>query len=211
MYQLNEQQVDWVAAQLHQQGLRKQTLKPELLDHFCCFIEEQIENGTTIETAWAQALHEIAPGGFKELEFEHFLFVNYKKQLQMKKLLFFTGFTSAFLISTGIMFKTLHWFPAPILLFLGFAMLLITMILTAIHATRFLRDQPSSFWLRTFAGVTSLALIAIGFMFKTFHMPGANVIYGLGTILLNFLFLPLFFYQMYKNGFVKTTSHETTH
>ena len=74
---------------------------------------------------------------------------------------------------------------------------------------RFLQNRPASFWLRTLSGLTSVSLISVGFIFRIFHLPGANIMYVLGMVMLNFLFLPMFFYSLYKDGFVKTTAHET--
>jgi len=204
MFQLSEQQIDVVYERLHSEGLKNQRLEQDMFDHFCCYIEQQMQQGETFEAAYRNAVIAIAPNGLKEIEFELYFIMNFKKQFTMKKLIFLTGFTSTFLLSTGIMFKTMRWTGANILLFVGFVTLLLAMVLLAVHATKFFHNQPRSLWLQIIAGITSLALIALGFMFKILQFPSANILYGLGTIMLNFAFLPLFFYRMYKSGFVKT-------
>ena len=206
MFQLSEQQIDTIYERLHQEGLKNLRLEQDLFDHFCCYVESAMEQGENFEESYQKAVGAISPQGLKEIEFELYFILNYNKQVSMKKLIFSTGFASAFLLSTGVMFKTLHWFPGQILLFLGFATMLLTMLFLSIHSARFFRNRPASFWLRTITGIASLALIAIGAIFKTLHFPGANVLYGLGTIVLNFVFLPLFFYHIYKHGLVKTST-----
>jgi len=209
MFQLSEQQTDMIYERLQCEGLKSTRLEQDLFDHFCCYIEAQMKQGADIESAYRSAVEAISPNGAKEIEFELFFIMNFNKQLTMKKFIFLTGFLATFLLSTGIMFKTLHWFASNILLFTGFAMLLITMAALAIHAGSFLRNQSTAFWLRTVTGIASLALIALGFIFRILQMPGANIMYGLGTIIMNFIFLPVFFYQIYKYGFVKTDTNET--
>ncbi|HTN44825.1 MAG TPA: hypothetical protein VL098_00650 [Flavipsychrobacter sp.] len=209
MFQLSEHQIDIIYERLRQDKLKSVKLEQDLFDHFCCYMEEQMLKGENFEASYSKAMNAISPNGIKEIEFELYFIMNFNKQLTMKKLIFLSSFISMFLLSTGLMFKTLNWFAANILLFLGFTILFMTMILLVIYATQFLRHQTISFWLRSIAGVTSIALIAIGFIFRALHFSGANIIYGLGTIILNFIFLPLFFYQLYKYGFIKTNSTQT--
>lgn len=209
MSQLSEHQIDIIYARLRQDKLKSIKLEQDLFDHFCCYMEEQMLKGENFEASYNKAMNAISPNGTKEIEFELYFIMNFNKQLTMKKVIFLSSFISMFLLSTGLMFKTLNWFPANILLFLGFTILFLTMILLVTYATQFMRQQTVLFWLRSIAGVTSIALIALGFIFRTLHFSGANIIYGLGTIILNFIFLPLFFYQLYKYGFTKTNSNQT--
>lgn len=160
------------------------------------------------ESAYRESMRVIIPNGAKEIEFELFFIMSFNKQVSMKKFIFLTGFVATLLLSTGLMFKTLNWMGTHVLLLLGFSILLLAMAAIAIHAVRFMRHQSTSFWVRTVAGISSLSLIGLGFMFRIGRLPGADVMYGLGTIIFNFVFLPLFFYHIYKNGFVKTHSNE---
>ncbi|HYC28585.1 MAG TPA: hypothetical protein VEB42_07205 [Chitinophagaceae bacterium] len=102
----------------------------------------------------------------------------------------------------------MHWPGANVLLFAGFIIVLVTVLAAAFHLIKFLQNRPGSFWFRTVTGLSAIFLISLGFIFRIFYLPGANIIYGLGTIILNFIFLPAFFYHLYKYGFTKTGSHE---
>ena len=126
----------------------------------------------------------------------------------MSKSVFVLGFLSSFFVGMGFFFKTMHWPGATVLLFSGFATLLVTLLSTLVYFAKFLPRKPYSFWLRTGAGLASLMLISIGFMFKIMHWPGAGIMYTLGTLVFNIMFLPLFFYYLYKHGFSKTTVNE---
>lgn len=209
MYQLSEEHTDIVYERLHREGLVSEKLEQDLFDHYCCYIESNMADGAEFEQAYRDAVAAISPNGTKEIEFELFFIINFNKQVSMKRLIFLSGFISAFLISTGIMFKTLHWTGANVLMVTGFAAMLLTAITTTMHLIKYMRNKPGTFWLRSAAGVAALFLISAGFIFKTFHMPGANIIYGLGTIILNLVFLPMFFYHTYKSSFAKLSTDET--
>ena len=208
MYQLSEQETEQVCARLRRQGISSRRLEQDLLDHICCHMERQLEQGAGFEQAYAAALEAVCPNGASEIEFELFFLLNFHKQLAMKKIIFTTGFMAAFLLSTGLMFKTLHWSGAAIILFAGFTLAVLTVLLMLLHLSRFMRQQPPSFWFRTLTGLAAVLLISLGFICRTFHLPGANVLYGLGTLVLNFVFLPVLFVYCYKNGLVQKPAHE---
>jgi hypothetical protein len=208
MYQLNEHQAEMIYDRLRQQGISNRRLEQDLLDHFCCFMEARLEQGADFEQAYEDAVAGISPKGLQEIEFELFFLLNFNKQLTMKKIIFSAGFFAAFLLSSGIMFKTLHWPGATIILFCGFALVLITALLTGLHLFRFLRSKSPAFWFRSVTGLAAVSLISLGFVFKIFHLTGSNILYGLGTIILNFVFLPVLFYHIYKHGLIRFPAQE---
>lgn len=203
MLQLSEQQVDIVYERIRKGAIKNNTLEADLLDHYCCYIEGAMDEGNDFESAYAKATKDIAPNGVKEIEYELFFLINFNKQMSMKKVIFIIGFLSVFLLSTGIMFKHMHWPGANVLLILSNALVIVTMLTTLVHIFSYMRNQTALFKFRSVTGVLSIILIAAGLMFKFFHMPGANIMYGLGTIVFNFIFLPMFFYYLYKNGLVR--------
>jgi ABC-type multidrug transport system fused ATPase/permease subunit len=208
MFQLSDQQIDIVCSRLQGEGIADQKLEQDLVDHFCCHMEEHMEEGADFEQAFKEATTAISPNGVKEIEFELYFILNFKKQLSMKRFIFLAGFAAAFLLSTGTMFKTLHWPGANIILFSGFSSLLLAALGTVAHLLTYLRDSPTSFWFRTVTGVSAATLISLGSIFKLLSFPGANIMYTLGILILNFVFLPLFFYHVYKSGFVKIGSEQ---
>lgn len=204
MYRLSEKEIDIVYQRLSLEELNSRRLGHELLDHVCCSIEEKITEGADFETAYENAISGIVPNGTKEIEFELFFIINFQKQISMKKVIFITGFISAFLLSTGIMFKTMKWFMSNVLLVTGFALLVVTLLMLSIYIKKYVKNQSIAFRVRSFTGIISVLLIATGLIFRIFTFDGANILYGLGTITFNFIFLPLFFYHLYKTGFSKT-------
>lgn len=203
MNQLSEQHIDIVYERLKKSALRNGKLEEDLLDHYCCHIEDAMSKGAEFETAFEDAAKDIAPNGVKEIEFELFLLINFNKQLSMKKTIFIIGFLSAFLLSSGIMFRTMHWPGANVMLVTSLSLVLITMVTVLLHLFSFTKNQSTLFWFRSITGVVSIMLIASGFLFKMFHMPTAAIQYTLGTLIFNLTFLPMFFYHLYKSGVVR--------
>ena len=116
----------------------------------------------------------------------------------MKKVLFFSGFAATFLFTTGFTFKLMHWPGASVILVSGYLGVILTSILIAFNALRHATRHSSSTMFRIFAGVLAALLISIGSIFKLQHCPSANIQFVLGILVLNFFFLPIFFYQLYK-------------
>lgn len=180
------------------------TLCNDLLDHYCCFIEEEMDTGNAdFETAYNKAFNAISPHGMQEIQEELFFLLTFKKQTNMKRMIYGLGFLAAFLISTGIMFRTMHWHGAPHLFVWGFASLLATVILLLINSLKRIGMQPAANNLRIFTGLAAGLLIASGHLFKLHSFPTANMQIVAGMCLLNLVFMPMLFFQLYKQAIAK--------
>lgn len=118
----------------------------------------------------------------------------------MKRILFTAGFLATFLISTGLLFRILHWPGQNIIMFTGFAFLLMTIIALLFYSLRTMKQLSPGYRFRMITGIVSGALIATGSMFKILAYPGANIMTFTGMVSLNLLFLPAFFYQLYRKS-----------
>ena len=118
----------------------------------------------------------------------------------MKRILFAAGFLATFLISTGLLFRNMHWPGQNIILFSGFAFLFITIIALLFYSLRSMKQLSAGYRFRMITGIVSGMLIAAGSMFKILYMPGANIMTFTGMVSLNLLFLPAFFYQLYRRS-----------
>jgi hypothetical protein len=143
--QLTDEQIDYISANLDFYGVVEPSLKEDLLDHICTYIE----NGDfgSFEAAYQEAIQKF--GGqyaMSRIQQETFFMVHLKSSSKRKGMLYITGCIMAVLISTGGIFKLMHW-------------------------------------------------------------PGANIMTVSGFIVLNFMFLPLFFYHWYKLSEAKSYSN----
>ncbi|RYZ53145.1 MAG: hypothetical protein EOP49_07910 [Sphingobacteriales bacterium] len=196
--QLRDEHILAIEQRLHKEGIRDQQLHAELLDHICSYIEESDSNA--FELLMQDAFQMLAPAGMHEIEEEQYFLLHLNKQLTMKKIMFFSGFATTFLLTSGITFKQLHWPGASIMLVSGFAGLIITILLIAANAYRHRDNHTAAHNVRIYTGIAAALLIAVGSIFKFFHLPSANIQFVLGMLLLNFIFLPLFFFQLYRQS-----------
>lgn len=203
MVQLSDEQVDEICQRITSDGVTTTALQSGLLDHYCCYIEDEMNNGTDFEQAYKKAFMAITPNGMHEIEEELFFLMNFKKQTNMKRIIYGTGFVATFLVSMGLLFKTLHWPGATVMMFSGFGALIITMAALLIHSLQYMDKYSTSYKVRIYSGFLAGLLVSSGSMFKTLYFPTANIQIMLGMLILNLVFLPLFFYQLYKQSLAK--------
>lgn len=199
---LNEQEVERVWSALDQQSLASKELGEDLLDHFCCAIEELKATGKSFEESLELAFARIAPHGVEEISYEWELMMSLKPHKQMKKILYLSGFITAFCISMTILLRTMHWNDyANVLQVSGFLSLLLfglpAIVVMAIR-NRKLLNKIDMF--RMSIGVLAAALFSVGMIFKTLHFPGAGMFFSVGMLLFTFIFLPIFFIQLYQRA-----------
>lgn len=200
MYQLSDDEVNQVSTWLHKEPLSNRMLAHELLDHICCTMEAHITQHTSLEAAYRHAFGMVCPEGARQIEEETFFLLTINKQLNMKRVLFSTGFLSTFLLSFGFLFKMLHWPGATMILTAGLASVLVTLGALILNTGFTLRSLNTPTRVRTITGLFCGLLLVTGSMFKILHYPGASVMILVGLVLLNFIFLPMFFYQLYRKS-----------
>lgn len=204
MVELNDKQVDFIHQQLFNNPLENNELQGDLLDHFCCFVENQMSLGFSFQESLSKASQAIAPNGVKEIEDELFFIVHLKPQITMKRILYFSSFVFAFTLCLNFLFKTMHWpYANKLLLIANTTLLFLTLpSLTVLgFRNRALLNKKDK--LRMVTGILSGFMISIGVMFKALHFPMAGVLFGTGFIIFSFVFLPIFFHQLYKKSVQK--------
>lgn len=123
--------------------------------------------------------------------FPTLLYVVYKEANQKKQLgLFVVAFISGALFMTGVLFKILHWPEGNLILFSGTGILAYLLI----PAIIILNIKKISYNKAVFlSGLISIVIFLSGLAFKMQHWPGANIMLSLGSLLMVFLFVPLFY------------------
>jgi len=182
------------------------TLRIELLDHLCCHIEAQLDAGISFDSALKEAILQLSPEGLTAVEERTIFLLTFKKQLTMKKLLYFTGFLSALFTMTSMTFRTFHWPYGSPIMFFGNGFLLLSMICLLVIAIRNYSLISSSARIRSLSGAIGGIIVATGSMFKFLHYPGANIMFLLGAVVLICVFLPILFFQLYKNDVAKSSA-----
>lgn len=200
MKPLSTSQVDAITQMLMAHKLSPH-LHDDLLDHYCCTVEIEMARGSNFAEALTHATQQICPNGPQEIQLETLSLQTQPNKKPMKKFMYVASFIAAVGLTTGVLFKTMHWPGASILMLLG-TILFVLALLPLIFYNAYQREQSIDvrLKLKVAFGYFGFALLAVGFLFKMLHWPTANVQIGLGIILLNLGYFPLVFLKMYRQS-----------
>jgi hypothetical protein len=119
---LSDVQIEYIANNLEHYGVHETELREDLLDHICTHIEEG--ESTDFELAYRDALQKFGGQyGVFALQQHTFYLVSLQQSQTRRKVLYIAGFIAAFFISSGSIFKFMHWPWASIMLVAGFTVL----------------------------------------------------------------------------------------
>ncbi|MCO5945964.1 hypothetical protein [Mucilaginibacter flavidus] len=204
MGQLSDYEEMIILGHIIADGVTDKALQNDLLDHYCCFIEEILLTGADFESAYKTAFQAITPNGMHEIQEELYFILNHKQQTIMKRTIYFAGFLTVFCISTVIMFKTMHWPGASVLFLIAFLLVIATAIILFSSSIKHWKSHTAGYNVRVVTGFLAALLISVGAIFKSLHYPTAGAQIVAGVLLLNLVFLPMFFYHLYRGELINT-------
>lgn len=195
------EEVAIIKKHVEQSGIVNETLRDDVLDHLCCVTEVKLSQGKDFNWALQEAMHELAPEGLAEIQRQTVFLLNSTKIIRMKKLLYSIGLISVMAFVMGWLFGMLHLPGARELSiggFLGFMFLYLPLLVIDRYKTniRWILSEKLKFILGSVSGLVMTIAIA----FKILHLPGADQLLILGTLLFTFGFLPFLFFGMYKKS-----------
>jgi len=193
-----------IRADLVRLGLSYDRLIDDLLDHVCCLVEEEMDDGKDFESSYSQVLDTI--GENRLYEVQHQTLLNLDKKFQrMKNFTYIFGLSSAILTILGSVFKKMHWPGAGIMITVG--MVLIVLVFLPLYFITNHREQAEKKNpVYAIVGYLTIALLLAGATFKIMHWPGASkLIYAsIGFLLIGFV--PLYVVNIFqKSGKEKAT------
>jgi len=170
----------------------------ELIDHCCCHIENMLDDRILFEDALNRSVSLVAPDGLPDLEAELNRPLTQLIPKTMKTSLYFFGFLAAFGILVGTMMGMQQWPGANMVLLIGDGSLIVAMLTLLITIIRFPSAFVQSTLVRTSAGASGGLILGAGGFIKIMQWPGASFMFVIGMTIIAFVFLPLFFWQLYK-------------
>ncbi len=191
---LSYENVERIKNTIKSSSITRTMMQENIVDHLCCAVEDKMQCGDSFDKAFQKAFSEFAPNGLQEIERETYILLNYKTIL-MKKIIYSLALLSSMAASFGIIFKTLHWNFANIILVAGMAGMTVTIPLIL-----FKPGTSSLERTRNWFAMLSILLLTVGTLFKIEHLAGANVSLTLGMAFFSFGFLPLYFVKMYRQS-----------
>lgn len=205
MFKLSDKHIDYILDDIRARGVEMEDLQYNLLDHVCCIIEQNLGETGDFEDFYQNTIKTFYKKELWELEEETISLIIFKNYYTMKKIMLFSGITSAFLVAVGILFKFMHWPGAGISLVLGISLSSL-LFLPLMFVLRVKEKQSSRDKLITGLGALAGSALSMGILFKIMHWPGANML-GMGAMLLMaFVFLPIYFFTGIRNPETKVNT-----
>ena len=196
MKQLSSEQVNFIAKKIESGEIQSKELHDDLLDHFCCVIEDRMNKGEQFDEAFEKACLQICPDGLGEIQNE---LLTSKSIRFMKKSTIVLGIIAISTSCAGAWFKMCHWPAANILIFIAILSIVFGFLpLYFMYMYKQDITRHSSPKAKNIFGYISISLIAIACTCKVFHIPGTMIVFLAGFLLLNFGYLPYVFFKKYR-------------
>ena len=209
MYNLSDKQLDFILSDIKNRGVQMEDLQVNLLDHICCIIEEELKPEDDFYKFYNQLILRFFNKELKEIEDEAVLLLTNKNYYEMKKAMITSGSISVILLMTGSFFKLMHWPGAGIMLVLGvaFISLLFLPLLFLTKSSEITGSREKIiFGLGALVGI----LYCMSTLFKIMHWPGATQLWFTTIALSAFVFIPLYFFNGFRNPEKKVNTIITT-
>lgn len=189
MESLSKEQVAIITAGIQQAGITLFHLPDDLVDHICCEIEDLMRKGRSFEDAYDEVR---LMCGTKELQKiqEDTRILTDKNYKLMKTTMKLSGLISLILLGFSTVFKIFHWPGAGIGLVLGFFILTLIFMPSAVYVN-FRDEHKKKNLLLHLSALSGSMIFLTGILFKLMHWPGAGTIILTGSFILIFLFLPV--------------------
>lgn len=188
MPELTIYDIDRIAGEVRSQEIIFPHLADELIDHICCDVEQEMDNGLTFNEAYARVRQKIGKRRLKEIQ-EETLYATDSKYRIMKTTMKFSAVAGTILFGVAAMFKIQHWPGAGIMLTLGALILTFLFMPSALVVLR--KETRSRKRLVLFiSAFLSAGLFITGILFKIQHWNGAGPVLILAGAVVVFLLIP---------------------
>ena len=197
---LTKEQEKKIQQYVDAQGLKRITLRDDVIDHLCCVLEHEVGKGKPFEQSLHHAVNELAPRGLKNLERQTLFLLNAKRIIRMKRLLYLTGLIGSVTLTIGVTLTLLSIPGGNRFFIIGFLTLLLVFIPLLAFDRYKIATSTLSERLQIVLGVIAAVTAGLSGLFKVLHLQGAPWLLLLGAFIFTVGFLPFFFFSMYKKS-----------
>jgi hypothetical protein len=188
MPELSLHHIDHISSDISRQEIVFSHLLHDLIDHVCCDVEYEMQQGLSFSEAYKKVKHKMGPRRLQEIQ-EETLFSVDTKYRYMKTLMKISGVAGTIIFGTAALFKIQHWPGAGIMLTLGALILAFFFLPSALGVLWKETHSKNKLFLFISTFVTGLCLI-LGTVFKIQHWPAAGILLSLAVLFVIFLFVP---------------------
>jgi GldL N-terminal domain len=197
MADLSLQQVERIRKDLVRESINYSHLLHDLLDHICCDVEFEMDRGNSFDEAYSNIRKWMGSDRCRKIQEETLLLTSNTFRF-MKTTMKISGIIVPALLAVAALFKVQHWAGAGVFMTLGFFLLCIFFLPSAIYVL-YKENKGKRFFLYLFGLVSFLPLTA-GVLFKVQHWPGAGQLITVGIGATVALFLPTLLYVKIKDS-----------
>ena len=108
----------------------------------------------------------------------------------MKRLLFILGTFSLMMLALGFLFEVMEYEGAGILVLFGLVVITLVLVIAAIHMKNLLFYTSS----------LTMALLMLAWIFANLNLPGSDLFYMAGMLVLALVIIPLAGFWIYKHS-----------
>jgi hypothetical protein len=188
MPELSLHNIDQISNDVRKQEITFSHLLEELIDHICCDVENEMQNGFSFSEAYRRVRKKMGSRRLKEIQ-EETLYAVDSKYRKMKNTMKISGVAGTVMLGFASMFKIMHWPGAGILITLGALVLIFIFLpsaLVVLWKETKSRKRLFLFISAFFAG----GFFISGTLFKIQHWPGAGIILSLAALFSILFFIP---------------------
>ena len=202
MPELSLHHIDQISNDIRRQEITFSHLLYDLIDHVCCDVEYEMQNGLSYTEAYRNVKRKMGLRRIKEIQ-EETLYLVDTKYRKMKSTMKITGIIGTIMFGFAALFKIQHWPLAGVLMTLGALILAFIFMPSALgvlwketHSRKRLFLFISAF----FAGM----LFILGTLFKIQHWPAAGLILSLAALFGIFFFIPALLVNRFRDQEMKS-------
>lgn len=201
MNNLTEDQVAYISRIINASEIELPEMREDLIDHFCCAIEEEMKKGESFQKSFDKAYQNICPNGFDEIQQETVNLFTLKKIKAMKKLMYVSGYLTltGLTISMFLIISKLAFAGITVLLTAAILVFLFIPSLFLYLYNRGLTSSISEKLTYTF-GFIGTELLMFSAFFRIQHWAWSTSIFWAAILIINFAFFPLLFVKMYRKS-----------
>jgi hypothetical protein len=188
MPDLSLHHIDLISRDISRQEIVFSHLIHDLIDHVCCDVENEMQNGLSFADAYGKVKQKMGPRRLKEIQ-EETLYTVDTKYRYMKTMMKISGVAGTILLGTAALFKIQHWPGAGIMMTLGAFVLSILFLPSALGVLWKETHSSKRIILFLSAFLTGILFI-FGVLSKIQHWPGSGIVLTIATISGVFIFIP---------------------
>lgn len=192
MYSLSDEHIDFILDDIKANGVVIEDLQHNLLDHICCIIENELNEGEDFYSFYKQVLPRFFKKELREIEEETKNLLTFKNYYAMRNTLKISGLISATLTFLGATLKVLHLPGAGISIVVGG--LLFSLVFLPLMIVLKFKDEEKQIDKIVLSFGFLIAMVAFtGVLFKLMHWPFANIMMLSGIATFVFAYVPIYF------------------